>query len=50
MLHYPHQKKNETEDLNMTALQEPFRYDYVGSFLRPEKVKKAKALYEDGKI
>ena len=34
----------------MTALQEPFRYDYVGSFLRPEKVKKAKALYEDGKI
>ena len=30
----------------MTALQEPFRYDYVGSFLRPEKVKKAKALYE----
>ena len=34
----------------MTALQEPFRYDYVGSFLRPEKVKKAKALYEDWKI
>ena len=34
----------------MTALQEPFRYDYVGSFLRPEKVKNAKALYEDGKI
>ena len=34
----------------MKALQEPFRYDYVGSFLRPEKVKKAKALYEDGKI
>lgn len=50
MLHYPHQKKNETEDLNMTALQEPFRYDYVGSFLRPEKVKNVKALYEDGKI
>ena len=34
----------------MIALQEPFRYDYVGSFLRPEKVKNAKALYEDGKI
>ena len=34
----------------MKALQEPFRYDYVGSFLRPEKVKNAKALYEDGKI
>ena len=31
----------------MKALQEPFRYDYVGSFLRPEKVKNAKALYED---
>ena len=28
----------------------PFRYDFVGSFLRPEKVKNAKALYEDGKI
>ena len=26
----------------MKALQEPFRYDYVGSFLRPEKVKNAK--------
>lgn len=48
MLHYPHQRK--TEDLKMKALQEPFRYDYVGSFLRPEKVKNAKALYEDGKI
>ena len=50
MLHYPHQKKNETEDLNMTALQEPFRYDYVGSFLRPEKLKKARADFEAGKI
>ena len=29
----------------MTALQEPLLYDYVGIFLSPEKLKKAKALY-----
>lgn len=28
----------------------PFRYDYVGSFLRPEKLKKARADYEAGAI
>ena len=28
----------------------PFRYDYVGSFLRPEKLKKARADFEAGKI
>ena len=28
----------------------PFRYDYVGSFLRPEKLKKARADVEVGKI
>ena len=25
----------------MSKLQEPFRYDYVGSFLRTEELKKA---------
>ena len=28
----------------------PFRYDYVGSFLRPEELKKARKEYEDGTI
>ncbi len=28
----------------------PFRYDYVGSFLRPESLKKARADFESGRI
>ena len=28
----------------------PFRYDYVGSFLRPEQLKKARAEFEAGTI
>ena len=34
----------------MANLTTPFRYDYVGSFLRPEKLKKAHADFEAGKI
>lgn len=34
----------------MSSLKTPFRYDFVGSFLRPEKLKKAKAEYKEGKI
>lgn len=34
----------------MSKLHTPFRYDYVGSFLRPERLKKARADYEGGKI
>ena len=34
----------------MSDLKTPFRYDYVGSFLRPEKLKKARADYEAGAI
>ena len=34
----------------MSTLNTPFRYDYVGSFLRPERLKKARADYESGKI
>ena len=30
----------------MSLLQTPFRYDYVGSFLRPERLKKARADFE----
>lgn len=28
----------------------PFRYDYVGSFLRPERLKSARKQYEEGQI
>lgn len=34
----------------MANLTTPFRYDYVGSFLRPEKLKKARADFEAWKI
>lgn len=34
----------------MKNLQTPFRYDFVGSFLRPQALKAAKAAYQDGKI
>lgn len=34
----------------MSNLYAPFRYDYVGSFLRPAKLKKARADYEAGAI
>ena len=34
----------------MSKLQTPFRYDFVGSFLRPQVLKDAKAAYRDGKI
>lgn len=34
----------------MSALKTPFRYDCVGSFLRPEKLKEARKNYEAGKI
>ena len=34
----------------MSLLQTPFRYDYVGSFLRPERLKKARAGFESGMI
>ena len=34
----------------MADLKTPFRYDYVGSFLRPAELKKARADYEAGLI
>ena len=34
----------------MNKLQEPFRYDYVGSFLRTEELKKATTQYNENKI
>ena len=37
-------------EIKMANLTTPFRYDYVGSFLRPEKLKKARADFEAGEI
>lgn len=34
----------------MKPIHTPFRYDYVGSFLRPEALKRARADYSRGKI
>lgn len=34
----------------MSKLQEPFRYDYVGSFLRTEELKKATTQYNENKV
>lgn len=34
----------------MSKLQEPFRYDYVGSFLRTEELKKVTTQYNENKI
>ena len=34
----------------MADLKTPFRYDYVGSFLRPAELKQARLDYEQGKI
>ena len=34
----------------MSKLQTPFRYDFVGSFLRPQTLKDAKTAYQAGEI
>mgnify|MGYP002242077064 CR=1 FL=1 len=34
----------KTEDKTMADLKTPFRYDYVGSFLRPEVLKQAEKI------
>ena len=34
----------------MSTLKTPFRYDFVGSFLRPQALKDAKEAYQAGKI
>ena len=34
----------------MSTLQTPFRHDFVGSFLRPEKLKKARRQFDEGEI
>ena len=34
----------------MSQLKTPFRYDFVGSFLRPQALKDAKAAYQNGTL
>lgn len=34
----------------MTKLSAPFRYDIVGSFLRPQELKEARAKFKAGEI
>lgn len=34
----------------MSNIKTPFRYDFAGSFLRPEKLKKARKQFDDGEI
>ena len=36
--------------IKMSKLQTLFRYDFVGSFLRPQAIKDAKTAYQDKKI
>ena len=31
-------------------MKTPFRYDFVGSFLRPQRLKDARKDFEEGKI
>ena len=38
------------ERMTMSNLQTPFRYDFVGSFLIQEKLKKARRQFNEGKI
>lgn len=34
----------------MAELKSPFRYDFVGSFLRPQHLKEARAQFKAGEI
>lgn len=43
-------KDKKMEDNNMSKLQTPFRYDFVGSFLRPESLKQARRKFDEGTI
>ena len=38
------------EEMKMSKLQTPFRYDFVGSFLRPQALKDVKAAYQAGNV
>ena len=34
----------------MSTLKTPFKYDFVGSFLRPQRLKDAKEKYKNNEI
>ncbi|MGN0435653.1 MAG: 5-methyltetrahydropteroyltriglutamate--homocysteine methyltransferase, partial [Wujia sp.] len=34
----------------MSNIKTPFRYDFVGSFLRPQRLKDAKIQYQNGNL
>ena len=34
----------------MSKIQTPYRYDFVGSFLRPQVLKEAKNAYQNGEL
>ena len=44
------EKKTQEVIKYMSTLKTPFRYDFVGSFLTPEKLKTAKKAFEEGTI
>ena len=41
---------NQKENKKMSNIKTPYRYDFVGSFLRPQALKDAKADFLAGKI
>ncbi len=49
MISYPQQQEIRRKE-NMSKYQTPCKYDFVGSFLRPQEVKQAKSDYQEGKI
>ena len=49
-IHYQQKKYKRNGEFTMNNLQTPFRYDFVGSFLRPQALKDAKAAFQAGKI
>ena len=42
-------EKDREEEKRMSTLRTPFRYDYVGSFLRPARLKEARRAFDQGK-
>ena len=43
-------RKKKTEDMKMSKIQTPYRYDFVGSFLRPQVLKDAKKAYQNEEL
>ena len=44
------QEKKKTEEMKMSKIQTPYRYDFVGSFLRPQVLKDAKKAYQNEEL